>query len=199
MSMVRTIFRTLALVACLLAAVPPAFAQSPNTDTYFYTPGGGGVNGALGMCLNTSNKAVPCSAAGVQPSPVTFPPYPVNTTTNVAAAPITASSGNVAAATATATLAGVAGKTTYSSGFEFTFAGATAASVVTCTLTGTISGTMSYTVAVPAGAAVGGTPLVVTFNPAIPANAANTAIVASCPSLGTGNTNATMTAHGYQL
>ncbi len=47
-------------------------AQSPNTDTYFYTPNGGGVNGALGMCLNTSNKAVPCSAANVAPSPASI-------------------------------------------------------------------------------------------------------------------------------
>ncbi len=47
-------------------------AQSPNTDTYFYTPNGGGVNGALGMCLNTSNKAVPCSAANVSPSPTSI-------------------------------------------------------------------------------------------------------------------------------
>lgn len=199
--MKTTIMNTLRALALLAALLLPqtASAQSPNTDTYFYTPGGGGVNGSLGMCLNASNKAVPCSAAGVLPSPVIAPPYPANMTTGVVATPITASSGNVAAAAATATLAGAASKTTYISGFEFTFAGATAASVVTCTLTGTISGTMSYTVAVPAGAAVGGTPLVVPFNPAVPANAVNTAVVASCPSLGAGNTNATMTAHGYQL
>lgn len=30
-------------------------------DTYFPTPGGGGVNGAVGMCLNASNQAVPCT------------------------------------------------------------------------------------------------------------------------------------------
>jgi hypothetical protein len=62
----------LTLLCALFALfVSPVLAQSPNTDTYFYTPGGGGVNGALGMCLNGSNKAVPCNAAGVLPTPVT--------------------------------------------------------------------------------------------------------------------------------
>lgn len=112
--------------------------------------------------------------------------------------PITASSGNVAAATATATLAAAANRITYISGFEFTSAGATAGAAVTCTITNTVTGTMSYTVTSATGAAVGNPPLVVEFNPPIPANAVNTTIVASCPSLGAGNTNATMTAHGFQ-
>lgn len=59
-----------ALVALAALFSLPASAQ--NTDTYFYTPNGGGVNGAVGMCLNTSNKAVPCSAANVAPSPITI-------------------------------------------------------------------------------------------------------------------------------
>lgn len=60
----RTLLRLLAVAALPLTAAP-ALAQS-NTDTYFYTPGGGGVNGALGMCLNGQNKAVPCNAPGAQ-------------------------------------------------------------------------------------------------------------------------------------
>ena len=58
----------------ILAGIASAYAQ--NTDTYFYTPNGGGVNGSLGMCLNAQNKAVPCNNSGAQPSPVTDAPYP---------------------------------------------------------------------------------------------------------------------------
>jgi hypothetical protein len=60
-------------IVCALSSLLalPALAQSPNTDTYFYTPGGGGVNGSMGMCLNAANKAVPCNAAGALPTPVT--------------------------------------------------------------------------------------------------------------------------------
>lgn len=70
MTMIRTL--AAALFAVLLVLCP---AQAQNTDTYFYTPNGGGVNGAMGMCLNAQNKAVPCSAANVAPSPVTDVPY----------------------------------------------------------------------------------------------------------------------------
>lgn len=118
---------------------------------------------------------------------------PVSTLTQVSA-----SSGNVAAASAVATLAGVAAKTTYISGFSITGAGATGASVVSATVTGVLGGTQTYTVPVPAGAAVGITPLFVEFNPPLPASAVNTAIVLTLPSLGSGNTNATVNAWGYQ-
>jgi hypothetical protein len=116
----------------------------------------------------------------------------------VGATPITAASGNVAAAVAAATLAGAASVTTYITGFEVTGAGATAASVVNITVTGTISGTLTYTLAVAAGATLSNQPLVIQFSPAIPASAVNTSIVVSCPSLGAGNTNNTVVAHGYR-
>lgn len=111
---------------------------------------------------------------------------------------VTSSSGNVAAASAVATLPGVAGKTTYITGFEITGGGATAASLVVATLAGIISGTASYVVAVPVGATLGITPLSVQFSQPIPASAANTAIVLTLPSLGAGNTNAAVVAHGFQ-
>ena len=114
------------------------------------------------------------------------------------AVPLTASSGNVAAAVATATLAGAAGVTTYFTGFEVTGAGATAPLVVNVTVVGTISGTLTYTYTAATGATVPNQPLIVTFFPPIPASAANTAIVVSCPSLGAGNTNNTVVAHGYR-
>lgn len=110
-----------------------------------------------------------------------------------------ASSGNVAAATATATLAAAAGKTNYLSGFEITSAGSTAAAVVTVTITGLLGGTASYTYTTVAGATLPNAPLTVTFSPPLAASAVNTAIVLSMPSLGAGNTNATVVAHGYQV
>lgn len=118
---------------------------------------------------------------------------PVSTVT-----PLSSSSGNVAAASAVATLAAAAGKTTYIAGFSITGAGATAASVVLAALAGLLGGTQTYVVAVPAGAAVGITPLRVDFNPPLPASAANTAITLTLPSLGAGNTNAAVNAWGYQ-
>lgn len=120
-------------------------------------------------------------------------PYPLGAT------PIRGASGVVAASSAVATLAAAASKTTYLAGFQVTFAGATAAAVVTLTVAGTTGGSLSYVVAVPAGATAAGTPLVVTFDPPIPASAVNTAITVTLPSLGAGNTAAATVAHGFQL
>jgi hypothetical protein len=116
----------------------------------------------------------------------------------VSATPVANSSGNVAAATATATLPASATKFTYISGFQFTSAGATGAAVVNCTVTGMAGGTQTYTMTAVAGATLANQPLIVAFNPPMPSSAINTAIVASCPSLGAGNTNATMAAQGFQ-
>lgn len=82
-------------VGLVLAGIASAYAQ--NTDTYFYTPNGGGANGSVGMCLNSQNKAVPCSAAGVQPSPASGA-YPYN----IAGSSITRQN-NTTAYTATST------------------------------------------------------------------------------------------------
>jgi hypothetical protein len=115
------------------------------------------------------------------------------------ATPLTAASGNVAAATAAATLAATSGKTTYITGFAITGTGATGALAVSVTVTGVITGTLTYTYAAAAGAAVENTPLIVNFPHPIPASATNTTIVVSCPTLGTGNTNNTAVAYGFQL
>jgi hypothetical protein len=124
------------------------------------------------------------------------PSIAVSTTQGI---PITASSGNVAAATATATLAaGGASRITYICGFAATAGGATAAATVNLTVTNTVTGTMTYTYGANTGAGVPTAPLVVQFNSCLPANAANTTIVVSMPSLGTGNTNAAVNAWGYQ-
>lgn len=116
-----------------------------------------------------------------------------------AGTPISAASGNVANASAVATLAGVAGKTTYITGFEATSSGATVGLPVTVTVTGLLSGTLSYTFAFVPGVLLASTPLTIEFPQPLPASATNTAIVVTLPAGGAGNTNATVTAHGFQL
>lgn len=110
-----------------------------------------------------------------------------------------ASSGNVANAAAVATLSSATGKTAYISGYIVTAGGATAAALVTGTITGLLGGTRSFTFAAPAGVALGATPLTVVFNPPLPASAAATDIVVTLPALGSGNTNATVSAQGYRV
>jgi hypothetical protein len=111
---------------------------------------------------------------------------------------ITASSGNVAAATATATLPAAVGKVTYICGFSITSAGSTGAAVVSPTITNMITGTMTFTYASVAGVTLANPPLIVPFTPCLPAATPNTTIPVSMPSLGAGNTNATVSAWGYQ-
>lgn len=109
-----------------------------------------------------------------------------------------ATSGDVAAASAVATLPAASGKTTYISGFSVVGSGATAASVVDVTVSdGTW--TLTYPLAVVAGVTLGNAPLVVTFEPPLPASAANTTIIVTCPSLGSGNAHNCANAQGYQL
>ena len=116
-----------------------------------------------------------------------------------AATPVTSSSGNKANASAAATLAASATQVTYLTGFEVTASGATAASVVLVTVTGVAGGTMTYVLTVPAGVTTAASPLQVEFSPPVPGSAVNTAIVVTVPALGSGNTNAAVVAHGFQL
>lgn len=108
------------------------------------------------------------------------------------------SSGDVAAAVATVTFAAAASKTNYLAGFDITGGGATAASVIQATVTGLLGGTRTINIPVPAGATLGIAPIVVIFNPPLPASAANIAIVVSAPSFGAGNLHASVNAQGYQ-
>ncbi len=112
---------------------------------------------------------------------------------------VTYSSGNVANAAANATVPAVAARTGYLTGIEITGAGATAGGVVLATITGLLGGTVTYNIVVPTGATTSITPLVVEWNPPLPAAAVNTAIVVSLPALGAGNTNASTVAHGFSL
>ncbi|MBV9520231.1 MAG: hypothetical protein JO068_19165 [Hyphomicrobiales bacterium] len=112
--------------------------------------------------------------------------------------PVTAASGNVAAAAAIATLPAAQGLTTFISGFEITASGATSASCVNATVAGLVSGSLTYTFCVPAGVTAEAPALIVNFNPPVPAASVNTAITVTLPSLGAGNTNATVATHGFQ-
>jgi len=118
-------------------------------------------------------------------------PYPSGAT------PINATSGDVAAAVAAATLAAASGKTTYIAGFTFTSTGSTSAATVDITVTdGTW--TVTFVQVSVAGAATANQMLNIHFPYPLPASAANTTIVASAPSLGTGNLHACMNAYGFQ-
>jgi hypothetical protein len=110
---------------------------------------------------------------------------------------VAASSGNVAAATA---LRSPAGKVTWIAQFQMTTGGSTAVSSVTRTVSpvGSSGATLSYTFSTSATVDAPSNPLTVTFNPPLPANAPNTAIVATCPALGAGNAHASMSAQGFQ-
>lgn len=164
--------RLLLAATMLVAPVADAFAQSPNTDTYFYTPGGGGVNGALGMCLNTSNKAVPCSATNVVPSPVTVSPFPVNPATGLSAVPI---NGNATGSTGAVvgTLAAASSKTTYLCDFDVSALG-TANSPGPVVVAGLLGGSKTYQMSALATGVE--SHILKNFNPCLPASAVNTAI-----------------------
>lgn len=121
---------------------------------------------------------------------------------NSNAIPLAATSGNVAAAIATATLPALPGRMTYITGFQVTGAGATAPSVVDVTV-GNLgvpgSTILHYELTVATGATIGNQPLIVNFDPPLPATGINTTISVVCPSLGAGGTNNCVNAMGYYL
>jgi hypothetical protein len=190
----NTVRGALTVIALSLAMLASAFAQSPNTDTYFFTPGGGGVNGSVGMCLNTANppRAVPCSNPGVAPNPTGQTPYPFNPVTAVQATPVT---GNATGTTGAVvgTLAGAASKTTYICGFNVYAIGGTAA-VGPITVAGLTGSSQVYQ---GSSSAAGGKVADASFNPCIPASAVNTAITITTTADGTA-TAVDVNSWGYQ-
>lgn len=130
--------------------------------------------------------------------PATAPPgsavgFPLGAT------PIAASSGNQTNATAAATLPGAAGKTTYLTAFHATGSGSTLGLCVSVTVTGVVGGPLTYTYSFPIGILLGAAPLIVPFDPPLPASAQNQAITVSMPAGGLGNTNASVVATGFQV
>lgn len=119
----------------------------------------------------------------------------------VAGAVVTASSGDVAAAVATATLAaplatgGISpAGAWYVTGIEVTGNQATAAASVVCTITGLVGGTMTLDVPTTV-IATPMTPIVINWPGGLQGNT-GTAIVFSCPSMGSGNLHAAISVHG---
>lgn len=112
---------------------------------------------------------------------------------------IIAGSGVVANASAVATLDSDAGKTTYIAGFAILGGGATAAALVDVTIAGLLGGTRTIVHGAVAGATLLNPVLVVAFDPPLPASAADTDIVVTCPALGAGNAKNSVTAWGFKL
>lgn len=119
-------------------------------------------------------------------------PYPAGATR------VAAQSSVAANAIASVTLAAAAAKLTYLTSVQIFATGATAATAVNATITGLLGGTMTIPFAVPAGANLAATPIILDFSTPIPSSAVNTAIVVSLPALGVGNTRAVVNAQGFQ-
>lgn len=120
-------------------------------------------------------------------------PYPTGQTA------LSNGSANMANQAAVATLTGAALTTVYLAGFEVHGAGATAGLAVGVTVAGLLGGTRTYAYVFETGVAVGNNPIVVAFDPPLPAAAVNTAIVVTCPASGAGGTANTVNAHGFHL
>lgn len=152
---------------------------------------------------NTASGAVAYSCQEVSsanPLPTSLALYPAN------ANPLVASSGTVANLQAVATLPAAAGKTTYIAGFEITGGGATSGTTISPQVSNIngvgsagAAGTLVYSLTIPTPNTVGITPLIVQFNPPLPATPQNTAISVTLPAFGSGNTSAAVVAHGFQF
>lgn len=137
--------------------------------------------------------AGPAAVSGAVPFTLSSQ-YPTNATTTTPTA-VTATTTGTTAATA-ASLGATVSVTNYVCGFDIT-ADATALAVGTATLSGTISGSLNYLQTVTA-AANGSSALTRSFNPCIPASAANTAITITSVAAGTGG-NTIVNIWGYRL
>ena len=128
--------------------------------------------------------------------PVTFPAgaggYPSG------AVPVT-NTATGAAASVVATLPAAASKTTYLTSLAVTGSGATAETISGVGVAGVSGGTMTFVVGVPAGATKAIAPLIINFNPPIPASAVNTAITVTASTFGGGNLAVYVVATGFQL
>lgn len=172
----------------------PRSLQSPDGSYYVTLTDGAGALAPATSTANANGQATMANSAPVVLAsnqtalPITLTPYPTGAT------PITSSATGTTAATV-ATLAGTSGKTTYLSGFTIS-ADATSALAGAATVAGTISGSLNYIQSV--GSATSAQLLTQSFNPAIPASAANTAITVTSAAAGIGG-NTAVTAWGYQL
>jgi hypothetical protein len=123
---------------------------------------------------------------------------------SLVAGPVTtASSGDVTAAVSTATLAAPTGSgispagTWYVTMLEVTGNQATSAASVVCTITGLLGGTM--TLDIPVTVIATPNPVTMLNFPGGLAGNPGTAIVFSCPSMGSGNLHAAINIHGVLI
>jgi hypothetical protein len=162
---------------------PTAFGTSPSGNVL-------GTNSDVTACA-ICVVAAPAAIANSLPV-VPSSQYPANAT--AAAVPVTATATGTTAATV-ATLAAVSGKTTFICGFTIT-ADATALAVGTASVAG---GTMALNYLQGISAVTSGAGnLTQSFNPCIPASAANTAITVTSAAAGAGG-NTIVNAQGYVL
>lgn len=166
----------------------PGLMAAPKRDV-----ADGAVTALLELVSLTDQTGAPIGTSG-NPLITSTSGAPTGTQT-----PTSNSSGNVAAAPAVATLAAVAGKTTYMTGFQVTATGNTnAATVVNVTVAGVAGGPLTYAFVFPTGTTTPAQPLFVDFGQPLAASAPNTAITVTLPAGGAGNTNASVSAQGYQ-
>jgi len=108
-------------------------------------------------------------------------------------------SGNSPNAAINISLPAAAGKTTYITHLMVSGGGATAASLSSVIVANMLGGTYGLNFGVPAGITVGLPPIVITFDPPMPATAVNTALNITVAAFGAGNVAASASAQGYQL
>jgi len=99
----------------------------------------------------------------------------------------------------TPTLPGVPGKITYITGLQITATGATASAATGASLAGVTGPTQTIIVTAPVGPTTAAPPIVINFNPPLPASAVNTPIILTVPALGAGNAACSASMQGFQL
>lgn len=101
-------------------------------------------------------------------------------------------------ASSAASLAAIVGRVNYLAGFSVSGLGSTAGGPVSVTVAPVTNAasTLTYSYVFAASATTANTPLLVTFNPALPANATNTAITVTVPGQA-GNTATQINLWGY--
>ena len=111
--------------------------------------------------------------------------------------PLVTGSGNQANAEAKVTLTGTPSNIVYLCGLVVTGGGGSAEKIVLVTVAGLLGGTRSFCYAFRDDPQAVNEPLILHFDPPLPAADVNTPIVITCPAGGTGNLYNMVFAHGY--
>jgi hypothetical protein len=103
----------------------------------------------------------------------------------------------VANAAVTPGLTAVQGKTLYLTMIVITGTGATAATTVLAAITGLLGGTINIPIGVSADVNASIAPIIIPFNPPMPASNVGVGIAANMPAFGAGNLNASLQLFGF--